>query len=390
MTPDPRDDSRAAERALFVWVGTVAELIKLAPVILELRRHGREVVPIATGQNDLSQSDLYPLVFPDGADDWVTRKPITQTPFWFALWAARCLIASFAVCRRVFRRHATTADGRRPHRRRPRPLLLVHGDTVSTLIGSIAGWFTGADIVHVEAGLRSFNLLRPFPEELCRVGVSRFARWAFCPGAWACGNLRGYRHLKIVDTQENTLLDSLRLALAHHADDDILSRVPPRFFLFVCHRQENLLDRPFLDGILARVERKAAEIPCVAILHKPAEVALASLGLLDRLTGNPRVFALPRQSYFDFTRLLNAAEFVVTDGGSNQEECFFLGKACLILRRESERREGLGENAILSMKDFSVIDRFLADPSQWNRDGIASEIHPSRTIAEHLLGQPPA
>jgi UDP-N-acetylglucosamine 2-epimerase (non-hydrolysing) len=87
---------------------------------------------------------------------------------------------------------------------------------------------------------------------------------------------------------------------------------------------------------------------------------------------------------------LNAAEFVVTDGGSNQEECFFLGKACLILRRESERREGLGENAILSMKDFSVIDRFLADPSQWNRDGIASEIHPSRTIAEHLLGQPPA
>lgn len=383
--------ANAAAPVLFVWIGTVAELIKLAPVILELRQRRCRIVPIATGQNDLSQSDLYPLVFPEGIQEWVSRKPITQTPFWFALWAVGCLVRSIAACRRVFRQVASEAGfSGLPSVVRSRPMLLVHGDTVSTLIGAVAGWCAGADVVHVEAGLRSFNLLRPFPEEFCRVGVSRFARWAFCPGEWACGNLHGYRNVRIVNTQENTLLDSLRMALAHRIDGDILSQVPSRYFLFVCHRQENLLDRTFLDGILARIERKSTEIPCIAILHKPAEMALASLGLLDRLTGTPTILALPRQSYFDFTRLLSGAEFVVTDGGSNQEECYFLGKSCLILRRESERREGLGENALLSMKDFSVIDRFLADPSRWNRAGIDSEIRPSRTIAEHLLATPSA
>lgn len=373
-------------------IGTIAEFIKLAPVILELRAHGANIIPIATGQNDITKSDLYPIVFPSGVDHWITRRPIKQTPVHFALWALECFIKAFFKFTSVFRTEkkklAALQKSNHPNRNQ-RAQLLVHGDTVSTFIGGFAGWCAGAEIVHVEAGLRSFNLLRPFPEEFCRVVVSRFARWAFCPGEWACGNLlKSGRHqkIKIIDTLENTLLDGMRMALNKELNPEVAQKLPPRFFLFVCHRQENLLDKSFLQGILERIEKKSAEIPCVTIIHKPAEVALASLGLLEKLTKNANIIALPRQSYFDFTHLLERAEFVITDGGSNQEECYFLGKACLVLRKESERREGLGHNALLSMKDFAIIEDFLADPLRWSRPRVSTDVKPSFTVARHLLG----
>ncbi|NBW80662.1 UDP-N-acetylglucosamine 2-epimerase [bacterium] len=369
--------STQAKQTFFVMIGTIAEFIKLAPVILELRQQGAHIIPIATGQNDITKSDLYPIVFPEGVDHWITRRTIKQTPLFFALWAMECFLKAFFGFYRIFRTSRSNAaittgngpaittdvdpssapDNRPAQSQKHKPKLLVHGDTVSTFIGGFAGWCAGGEIVHVEAGLRSFNLLRPFPEEFCRVVVSRFARWAFCPGDWACGNLlKSGRvgQLKIVNTQENTLLDGMRMALSTQLAPQVSAQLPARFFLFVCHRQENLLDKEFLEGIISRMVQKSSEIPCVTIIHKPAEVALASLGLLEKLTRNPNIIALPRQSYFDFTHLLERAEFVVTDGGSNQEECYFLGKACLVLRKESERREGLGHNALLSMKDFSV------------------------------------
>ncbi len=374
-------------------IGTIAEFIKLAPVILELRKQGAHIVPIATGQNDITKSDLYPIVFPNGVEHWITRRAIKQTPLFFALWAMECFLKAFFRFYRIFRttpHHiSTNAEHHIQHSPKQKPKLLVHGDTVSTFIGGFAGWCAGGEIVHVEAGLRSFNLLRPFPEEFCRVVVSRFARWAFCPGEWACGNLLQSARsetTKIINTQENTLLDGMRMALSTQLAPQVAARLPERFFLFVCHRQENLLDKEFLRGILKRIEHKSADIPCVTIIHKPAEVALASLGLLEKLTQNPNIIALPRQSYFDFTHLLERAEFVVTDGGSNQEECYFLGKACLVLRKESERREGLGHNALLSMKDFRIIDDFLREPLRWSRPRVSTDVQPSRTVALHLLG----
>ena len=372
-------------------IGTIAEFIKLAPVILELRNQGAHIIPIATGQNDITKSDLYPIVFPQGVEHWITRRAIKQTPIFFALWAFECFVKAFFKFYKTFHSKAgfgfNTSDSRPKSNEKVK--LLVHGDTVSTFIGGFAGWCAGAEIVHVEAGLRSFNLFRPFPEEFCRVVVSRFASWAFCPGQWACGNLartKSRKEIKIIDTVENTLLDGMRLALQKELDPNLNQRLPVRFFLFVCHRQENLLDKNFLHGILSRIEKKSAEIPCVTIIHKPAEVALNSLGLLEKLTQNPNIVALPRQSYFDFTHLLERAEFVITDGGSNQEECYFLGKACLVLRKESERREGLGHNALLSMKDFAIIEDFLVDPTRWSRPRVSTEVRPSKTVARHLMG----
>lgn len=359
---------------VFVCLGTVAELIKLAPVVVALREQGIKVVGIATGQNDLRLSDLYDTVFPAGTHGPVMSSPPRPTTWAFGLWAVLCLFCTPRVVRRAFR--TENSD---------RPKLVVHGDTVSTLIATLAGWIIGAEIVHVEAGLRSFHLLRPFPEELCRVWISQFATWAFCPGEWAVHNLRASRIPHIINTHENTLVDSMRMALARPGSETVLAQLPKRYFLFICHRQENIFDTRFLRMIVDRVEAASASLPCVAIIHRPAATALARQGFLDRLKRHSCIVALPRQSYVDFTHMLHRAEYIVTDGGSNQEESFYLGKPCLLLRRETERHEGLGENVVLSNKDPVVIEDFFRDPGRFIRAVMPQRDSPSSIIVKALV-----
>lgn len=362
---------------IVVWIGTIAEFIKLAPVIAAAQKEGIKLIPVASGQNDITQSEWYNLLFPGGVSTWVTKRPIRQTPWHFLIWTIECLWKSIFVLRKLHKHHDHSQKKLK---------VVVHGDTVSTLIGAIAGKCAGAQVLHVEGGLRSFHWLRPFPEELNRVGVSRLASVAFCPGSWACSNLEGLKSIDVVDTHFNTLIDAM--SVAHENLAALAKPIPRKYFLFVCHRQENLMDQLFLEKIVERVVAQSQSLHCVCIIHKPAEEALKKFDLLHKLTSSPDITALPRQSYFEFTRLLGDAEFVVTDGGSNQEECYFLGKPCLILRKESERHEGLGQNAFLSQKDFGLIDDFLRNPAQWARKKPEPQISPSRIIVDYLKQMP--
>lgn len=361
---------------LFILIGTVAEFIKLGPVIIALRDAGVSVVAITTGQNDLTTCDLYPMIFPNGVPVAITRRQFRPTVFSFVTWACECLLRAPLTLRRVFR------DERAVH-----PRLIVHGDTISTAIGAFAGWMAGAEIIHIEAGLRSFHLLRPFPEELNRILVSRLATWAFCPGDAAVKNLEasGIRH--IVNTQENTLLDSMRIALAKPCTAEILKQLPARYFLFICHRQENLFDQSFLRLLVSWIEVTSLQIPCVAVIHKPAANVFESLGLLSQLRGNRSILTVPRQGYITFTHMLQSADFIVTDGGSNQEESYYLGKPCLLLRKETERAEGLGRNVVLSNKDFKVIADFFGNPNAWKQDPLRTAARPAEVIVQHLTGR---
>ena len=133
---------------VFVCIGTIAELIKTTPVILALRNDGVKVVGIATGQNDLSKSDLFANAFPDGIETQITNGPRNPTPSSLVLWFLRCFVKAPFVLQEVFK--AQKVD---------QYFLIVHGDTLSTLLGAFGGWLVGAKIVHLEAGLRSFQLL---------------------------------------------------------------------------------------------------------------------------------------------------------------------------------------------------------------------------------------
>ncbi len=186
-----------------------------------------------------------------------------------------------------------------------------------------------------------------------------------------------------IDTGCNTLADTLALAVALDRSRDHVPGEP--YALVSLHRYENVFRRERFESLLDVVEELAEARRMLFILHPPTERQIDKLGLRARLEAHPNIELRPRYTYFDFVTLLEGASFVVTDGGSIQEESSYLGLPCLLMRRATERREGLGENVVLSNLDRNVIRRFAADPEAHRRPPLASQHHPSDVIVEAAL-----
>ena len=184
----------------------------------------------------------------------------------------------------------------------------------------------------------------------------------------------------------NTIADSLEYSRKFECKNDIISSVVGReYFVMVIHRQENLMDKTLLSRLVETMQNKAKETHCVFVLHTITEIALNNLGLMDDLRSNPNITLLPRAEYFDFMKLLENALFVITDGGSNQEELSYMGKPCLIIRTHTERQDGIGENAILYGGNLDLIDTFVENYKDYKRDAVKPEFSPTEVIVENLL-----
>ena len=264
-------------------------------------------------------------------------------------------------------------------------VVVVHGDTFSTLLGAVVGRLVGAKVAHVESGLRSFNVVHPFPEEITRLFVFRLGHYGYCPGSWACSNLSRYQ-IKSVNTGTNTLSDALRLALASGRAAVDLPEKP--YAVVSIHRFENLYKKDRITRIVSLVEELAARLRVVFVLHPATRKRLDDLGALARLEQNQSVELRPRMTYVPFVALAASARLVITDGGSNQEELSYLGVPTLLMRKATERQEGLGKNVVLSGYDETRIADFLAMALSGNRraspDLQITEGRPSALIVNHL------
>jgi len=354
---------------LNIVIGTVAEFIKLMPIILELESRGIKFRIISTGQNDITSSDVYKDVFGNKKTDIdFNTKKIKQTVFGLFIWFIETLVLGIKISKEKLQRNGNQ-------------IIIVHGDTVSTLIGSIIGKVIRADIVHIESGLRSYNWLNPFPEEITRAIVSRMATYHFCPNSWSLNNLKSIGGVKF-NTIENTLIDSYRYALKKNIKSKIVS---PRekFYIIVFHRQENLMNKELVNQVVSLVKKQSRKINCVFVMHPNTESVLNNLGVMRKLINNKHIVISRKIPYFEFQNLLNRCEFIITDGGSNQEECSYIGVPTLILRRHTERIEGLGKNIILSTNK-SEISKFFLNYRRLRRPSVKKHIRPSVYIINQL------
>ncbi len=355
---------------IHVVIGTKAQLVKMAPVMAELQRRNHPYNFIFTGQHQETIPALRENFSLKEPDVVLHRgRDITSVPA-MLVWMLRILFLAVTQRRKIFQ-----GDRRGG-------VVLVHGDTFSTLLGALMGRIAGHRVAHVESGLRSFNLLHPFPEELTRLLVFRLATIYYCPGSWALQNVSGFRGEKI-DTRYNTLLDALQSALSGPVPEHL--QIPAGdFCIATTHRFENLYSREVLERNLSLIERAAGRMKLLFVMHPVTRRKLEKYGLLGRLESNPRIELRPRYDYFSFMRLVSAAEFVISDGGSNQEECYYLGKPCLLLRKTTERQEGLGENVVLSGFEQSVVDAFLEHYSDHRRPPLLGSVSPVQIICDHL------
>lgn len=361
----------------YFFIGTEAELIKVFPVIMEMEKQKVKYYIISSGQNDISNSRVLEAANGGHIDLELSKEnSITKSAVGLLSWyfntsrnAVKTVREHFGIC--------LSKDEQSNN------VMIVHGDTVSTVMGAYLGKKLGMKVAHIEAGLRSHNFLNPFPEEIDRMLVSRVADYSFAPGKQAVDNLRGHRG--VIDTKVNTLVDSLRYALTVPCENSIInSLAEQKYFVFVLHRQENLENDGLIRTLLGRIEELSKEYKCVIILHKITEIKFNKLGVLDEFINNNNYVLLPRVDYFDFMKLLNNSQFVITDGGSNQEELSYMGKPALIVRKTTERNEGLGENAVLWGGKDDVIDSFIDNIAKYIRPAVNNTDIPSEVIFNNL------
>ncbi|MAG50560.1 UDP-N-acetylglucosamine 2-epimerase (non-hydrolyzing) [archaeon] len=354
---------------IHIILGTKAQLIKMAPVMIELQKQEIDYNFIFTGQHKETIDELlsnFKLKKPDYI--LYSGKDITGI-FQMALWIIKILFKTFKNKKEIFK---NDKNG----------IVLVHGDTFSTFLGALMGKITKLNIAHVESGLRSFNLLNPFPEEITRILVFKLSNYYFCPGEWTLNNLRKYKGKKI-NTKENTLFDSLALAIKNKEDEKI--NIPnDEYVVFTIHRFENIFNKKRFEDIIDIIENISKKFKVLFILHPPTKKKLEEYNFISRLEQNNNVDLRPRYNYFEFIRLINKSEFVATDGGSNQEECFYLGKPCILLRYETERKEGLEKNVVLTKFNKKIIEDFINSYKNYKTEMLSDIISPSKLIVDSI------
>jgi UDP-N-acetylglucosamine 2-epimerase (non-hydrolysing) len=225
-----------------------------------------------------------------------------------------------------------------------RPLVVVHGDTLSTFATALAGRLAGGEIVHLESGLTSGKLLDPFPEEVIRRLTFRLAHYAICPSIESSSMMRRYKCREIVNTEENTLLDAVRYALRKTERQSEVA--PSNYFVASIHRVQNIYDKSSMSQIIDEIVALSSIGSVHFVLHPATQRRLTKMGLIVKLRKAPNVVLESRMPYTRFVSLLAGARGVLSDGGSNQEELSYLGVPTVLFRARSERSSGLGSNIV--------------------------------------------
>jgi len=234
-------------------------------------------------------------------------------------------------------------------------IVLVQGDTTTAFVTGLAAYYKKIKVGHIEAGLRTGNIYSPFPEELNRQLISRFAKFHFCPTEASKNNLLSEfnNSLDLVFVTGNTVIDALMLALEKIENDKyMLERISKELFdsvgfditkqkyiLVTGHRRENF-GEGFLNicNALKEIANNNKDIYIVYPVHLNPNVQKPVFDILNDL---PNIILIKPLDYLPFVYLMNKSYIIMTDSGGIQEEAPSLGKPVLVMRDTTERQEAI-------------------------------------------------
>lgn len=352
-------------------VGARPNFMKIAPIIARMARPGSRIAPclVHTGQHydkEMKHSFFEQLGIPEPDVDLGVGS------------------GSHAVqTAEVMKRFEPVLDERQPD------AILVVGDVNSTIACALVAVKKGIPVIHVEAGLRSFD--RAMPEEINRVLTDQISDFLFTTERSAAANLAregidGERVQFVGNVMIDTLLGNLKRAtpagetLSRYIED--VKPFQTGFGLLTMHRPSNVDDAEVLERLLSSVNRISAKLPLLFPVHPRTAAKIKQFGL-ERLIDTPRIQQLPPLGYLDLLGVMAKAKLVLTDSGGIQEETTALGVPCITLRENTERPITVeeGTNTIVgtdAQRIESVIHEVLSHggkggrvPEYW--DGRAAE-----------------
>lgn len=361
-------------KKIYFFMGTIAEFIKLAPIMKELKKRDIPFKIITSGQNSIKFDDLKKYTGQLKVDIAMKEKTNKSSMLQFIWWNIKTIFVSLFIFGKEFK--GLNKDN---------SYFFVHGDTISSLLGSLIAKRYGLKLVHIESGLRSFNFFEPFPEEICRYINIHLADVLFCPTEWAFNNIKGLRGER-VNTGQNTMIEPCLWAINQPKKIDYKKKFN-KYYIIIMHRQEHVYfqkewTRNILDFIINNAPK---DLNCIFIMHALTSRFLESERLNMNDDVSKRLILLPSLPYVDFMNLMSNAEFIATDGCTNQEEAYYMGLPMLALRNLTERVEGLKENVIISKSSKKLIKNFLKEYKKFERPKIKINKRPSKLIVDYLL-----
>lgn len=330
-----------------VVFGTRPEVIKLAPVIWELKKQG-ECRVCCTGQHEAllrPMVDLFGIMLDDDCALMEPRQSLNCL-------SSRMMLALEA----VYARHKPD-------------VVIVQGDTTTAMVASLVAFHMNIPVAHVEAGLRTYDMQSPFPEEANRVLISRLARWHFCPTEVNQKHLlhEGIESKQIVVTG-NTVIDTLTWMLTNlHWHDEwaeqlgtsagiVRDRLP--YVLLTGHRRESFGEG--FERICQAIQQLAHEHPDMAFIypvHLNPQVRASVLPLLGEINN---VHLIEPLDYPIFIHTMSHAQLILTDSGGVQEEASALRIPILIMRDKTERVEliHIGQAVLVGTSVDAIVSAF--------------------------------
>ena len=293
-------------------------------------------------------------------------------------------------------------------------VVLVHGDTTTSTAGALAAFYAQIPVGHVEAGLRTHNLLSPWPEEMNRQVTGRIATYNFSPTPLSESNLKAENALGQIFVTGNTVIDALHMvvdklqsdkALAAEQDKVLLDagydvtrlKDGKKLVLITGHRREN-----FGDGFIRMVtamkdlSEKYTDVDFVYPMHLNPNVRKPIHEVFGEDLTRPNFFFIEPLQYLEFVHLMNKANIVLTDSGGIQEEAPGLGKPVLVMRDTTERPEALASGTVHLVgtdydKIFGEVSTLLEDAEAYAK--MSHAVNPygdgqaCRRIADALAGK---
>lgn len=320
--------------------GTRPEAIKMCPLVKELKKSNKiETLVCVTGQHrEMLQQvlDVFDIVPDYDLDIMKERQTL------------------FSITVAILEKIKPVLEIEKPD------IVLVHGDTTTTFATSLAAFYSNIKVGHVEAGLRTYNLQSPFPEEFNRQAVSIVSDFNFAPTDQAKKNLlqEGKKESTIFVTG-NTAIDALRTTITESYTNPILDWVnDSKLILLTAHRRENL-GQP-MENMFKAVKRVLAEHTDVKVLyptHKNPKVR----EIARKVFGNEkRIKLIEPLEVIDFHNFMKQSYMILTDSGGVQEEAPSLGKPVLVMRDTTERPEGVeaGTLKLVGTEEETIYNEF--------------------------------
>jgi UDP-N-acetylglucosamine 2-epimerase (non-hydrolysing) len=319
-------------KKIAIILGTKAELIKCMPVMLELQARKEPYLFIHTGQHPLGEiCENFKIKKPDVI---LSKEPDKETKFWSKINNSS-----------IFWIFSTILKIKKEIKKENPNYVIYHGDTMSTFSAAIGSSkllspFKSWKNIHLEAGLRSGRLFEPFPEEISRRFADRFSDILLAVSNETEKFLIEKYPNKIVINVGNTIIDTAQIIYNQIKKEKRKNDLRIKNYVLInIHRHENIKNKKRLSKIVEIIN--SIKTPIIWPLHKNTEFYLKKYNLLNQVLNNKKIKIIPLTDYKRFISLMIDCKYIITDGGSIQEESLIFKKPCVIMRETTERQEGL-------------------------------------------------